>query len=66
MTLGEGAFGVVSVCKRRATGEEFAVKMVDKAGIKSSRDRGTCTGGDTCGVDQKRGRDAASNGAAPL
>ena len=31
MTLGEGAFGVVSVCKRRASGEEFAVKMVDKA-----------------------------------
>jgi len=30
LTLGEGAFGVVSVCKRRATGEEFAVKMVDK------------------------------------
>lgn len=29
-TLGEGAFGVVSVCKKRATGEEFAVKMVDK------------------------------------
>eukprot|EP00933_Yihiella_yeosuensis_P033266 TRINITY_DN27000_c0_g1_i1.p1 TRINITY_DN27000_c0_g1~~TRINITY_DN27000_c0_g1_i1.p1 ORF type:complete len:769 (-),score=217.56 TRINITY_DN27000_c0_g1_i1:132-2438(-) len=30
LTLGEGAFGVVSVCKKRATGEEFAVKMVDK------------------------------------
>lgn len=30
VTLGEGAFGVVSVCKRRATGEEYAVKMVDK------------------------------------
>lgn len=30
VTLGEGAFGVVSVCKKRATGEEFAVKMVDK------------------------------------
>eukprot|EP00434_Breviolum_minutum_P042357 symbB.v1.2.037697.t1/scaffold5638.1/size25087/3 len=30
LTLGEGAFGVVSVCKRRATGEEYAVKMVDK------------------------------------
>jgi len=29
-TLGEGAFGVVSVCKKRATGQEFAVKMVDK------------------------------------
>lgn len=29
-TLGEGAFGVVSVCKKRSTGEEFAVKMVDK------------------------------------
>lgn len=29
-TLGEGAFGVVSNCKKRATGEEFAVKMVDK------------------------------------
>lgn len=28
--LGEGAFGVVSICKKRATGEEFAVKMVDK------------------------------------
>lgn len=31
--MGEGAFGVVSVCKRRATGEEYAVKMVDKASI---------------------------------
>eukprot|EP00438_Fugacium_kawagutii_P007270 Skav211175 [mRNA] locus=scaffold1363:280051:285650:- [translate_table: standard] len=30
VTLGEGAFGVVSVCKRRSTGEEYAVKMVDK------------------------------------
>merc|ERR1719150_98848 len=29
-TLGEGAFGVVSNCKKRSTGEEFAVKMVDK------------------------------------
>mmetsp|Transcript_14872 Transcript_14872/g.41092 ORF Transcript_14872/g.41092 Transcript_14872/m.41092 type:complete len:811 (-) Transcript_14872:130-2562(-) len=29
-TLGEGAFGVVSVCRKHATGEEFAVKMVDK------------------------------------
>mmetsp|Transcript_174508 Transcript_174508/g.553940 ORF Transcript_174508/g.553940 Transcript_174508/m.553940 type:complete len:780 (-) Transcript_174508:217-2556(-) len=29
-TLGEGAFGVVSDCRRRATGEEFAVKMIDK------------------------------------
>lgn len=28
--LGEGAFGVVSTCKKRSTGEEFAVKMVDK------------------------------------
>ncbi|CAE8620344.1 unnamed protein product, partial [Polarella glacialis] len=30
LTLGEGAFGVVSVCKKRSTGQEFAVKMVDK------------------------------------
>mmetsp|Transcript_81499 Transcript_81499/g.174612 ORF Transcript_81499/g.174612 Transcript_81499/m.174612 type:complete len:789 (+) Transcript_81499:83-2449(+) len=29
-TLGEGAYGVVSLCKKRSTGEEFAVKMVDK------------------------------------
>mmetsp|Transcript_14686 Transcript_14686/g.37679 ORF Transcript_14686/g.37679 Transcript_14686/m.37679 type:complete len:781 (-) Transcript_14686:351-2693(-) len=29
-TLGEGAFGVVSNCRKRSTGEEFAVKMVDK------------------------------------
>lgn len=29
-TLGEGAFGIVANCKNRATGEEFAVKMVDK------------------------------------
>mmetsp|Transcript_59337 Transcript_59337/g.193545 ORF Transcript_59337/g.193545 Transcript_59337/m.193545 type:complete len:787 (+) Transcript_59337:86-2446(+) len=29
-TLGEGAFGIVSNCRRRATGEEFAVKMIDK------------------------------------
>lgn len=29
-TLGEGAFGVVSKCTKRSTGEEFAVKMVDK------------------------------------
>lgn len=29
-TLGEGAFGVVSNCKHRATGKEYAVKMVDK------------------------------------
>mmetsp|Transcript_49402 Transcript_49402/g.141342 ORF Transcript_49402/g.141342 Transcript_49402/m.141342 type:complete len:777 (+) Transcript_49402:98-2428(+) len=29
-TLGEGAFGVVYQCTRRATGEEVAVKMVDK------------------------------------
>ncbi|CAE8623783.1 unnamed protein product [Polarella glacialis] len=28
--LGEGAFGVVKVCTKRTTGEEFAVKMVDK------------------------------------
>jgi len=30
LTLGEGAFGVVSVCKKRSTGQEYAVKMVDK------------------------------------
>jgi len=30
LTLGEGAFGVVSVCKKRATGQEYAVKMVDR------------------------------------
>jgi serine/threonine protein kinase len=29
-TLGEGAFGVVYACTNRATGEEVAVKMVDK------------------------------------
>mmetsp|Transcript_73089 Transcript_73089/g.127849 ORF Transcript_73089/g.127849 Transcript_73089/m.127849 type:complete len:777 (-) Transcript_73089:48-2378(-) len=29
-TLGEGAFGVVYACTHRATGEEVAVKMVDK------------------------------------
>merc|ERR1719356_1980750 len=29
-TLGEGAFGVVSNCKHRATKQEYAVKMVDK------------------------------------
>uniref|UniRef100_A0A7S2P3Y2 Protein kinase domain-containing protein n=1 Tax=Zooxanthella nutricula TaxID=1333877 RepID=A0A7S2P3Y2_9DINO len=29
-TLGEGAFGVVSTCRKRTTGEEYAVKMVDK------------------------------------
>merc|ERR1719401_2591107 len=29
-TLGEGAFGVVSNCKHRQTGMEYAVKMVDK------------------------------------
>lgn len=29
-TLGEGAFGVVSNCTKRSTGEQFAVKMVDK------------------------------------
>ncbi|CAK0836086.1 unnamed protein product [Prorocentrum cordatum] len=29
-TLGEGAFGVVSNCKHRTTGVEYAVKMVDK------------------------------------
>mmetsp|Transcript_60102 Transcript_60102/g.127332 ORF Transcript_60102/g.127332 Transcript_60102/m.127332 type:complete len:789 (-) Transcript_60102:190-2556(-) len=29
-TLGEGAFGVVSNCRRRSSGEEFAVKMIDK------------------------------------
>lgn len=29
-TLGEGAFGVVSNCTNRSTGEQFAVKMVDK------------------------------------
>jgi serine/threonine protein kinase len=29
-TLGEGAFGVVSNCKHRVTGQEYAVKMVDK------------------------------------
>mmetsp|Transcript_73026 Transcript_73026/g.237457 ORF Transcript_73026/g.237457 Transcript_73026/m.237457 type:complete len:773 (-) Transcript_73026:133-2451(-) len=28
--LGEGAFGRVSVCTKRSTGEEFAVKMIDK------------------------------------
>jgi len=28
--LGDGAFGVVYACKKRATGEDFAVKMVDK------------------------------------
>jgi len=29
-TLGEGAFGVVRICRHRQTGKEFAVKMVDK------------------------------------
>merc|ERR1719478_338725 len=29
-TLGEGAFGVVYACTNRQTGEEVAVKMVDK------------------------------------
>jgi len=29
-TLGEGAFGVVSACKHRKTGKEYAVKMVDR------------------------------------
>jgi len=29
-TLGEGAFGVVSNCTKRSTGEQYAVKMVDK------------------------------------
>jgi len=29
-TLGEGAFGIVYACRRRTTGEEVAVKMVDK------------------------------------
>lgn len=29
-TLGEGAFGVVYACTHRATGDEVAVKMVDK------------------------------------
>jgi serine/threonine protein kinase len=29
-TLGEGAFGVVYACTNRATGQEVAVKMVDK------------------------------------
>jgi len=29
-TLGEGAFGIVANCKNRSTGEDFAVKMVDK------------------------------------
>jgi serine/threonine protein kinase len=29
-TLGEGAFGVVSNCKHRVSGIEYAVKMVDK------------------------------------
>jgi len=29
-TLGEGAFGVVYACTHRSTGEEVAVKMVDK------------------------------------
>lgn len=29
-TLGEGAFGVVSNCRKRSTGEEYAVKMIDK------------------------------------
>mmetsp|Transcript_40763 Transcript_40763/g.113317 ORF Transcript_40763/g.113317 Transcript_40763/m.113317 type:complete len:781 (-) Transcript_40763:100-2442(-) len=29
-TLGEGAFGVVYLCTKRSTGEEVAVKMVDK------------------------------------
>lgn len=28
--LGQGAYGVVSACKKRSTGEEYAVKMVDK------------------------------------
>jgi len=28
--LGEGAFGIVSSCKHRTTGKEYAVKMVDK------------------------------------
>eukprot|EP00438_Fugacium_kawagutii_P018380 Skav208999 [mRNA] locus=scaffold2686:193697:199246:- [translate_table: standard] len=28
--LGEGAFGVVSLCYEISTGDEFAVKMVDK------------------------------------
>jgi len=29
-TLGEGAFGVVRICQHRATGKDYAVKMVDK------------------------------------
>ncbi|CAK0871478.1 unnamed protein product [Prorocentrum cordatum] len=29
-TIGEGSFGVVASCRRRATREEFAVKLVDK------------------------------------
>lgn len=29
-TLGEGAFGVVSSCRHRVTGAEYAVKMADK------------------------------------
>jgi len=30
ITIGEGAFGVVRICQHRATGKEYAVKMVDK------------------------------------
>uniref|UniRef100_A0A8R1I057 Protein kinase domain-containing protein n=2 Tax=Caenorhabditis japonica TaxID=281687 RepID=A0A8R1I057_CAEJA len=37
--LGAGAYGSVTTCKSKTSGEEFAVKIVDKAGESHSRKR---------------------------
>mmetsp|Transcript_31991 Transcript_31991/g.69925 ORF Transcript_31991/g.69925 Transcript_31991/m.69925 type:complete len:768 (+) Transcript_31991:93-2396(+) len=34
--LGQGAFGIVYLCKKKGTSEEYAVKMIDKAETKLS------------------------------